>query len=152
MLCLQVFVNTASICHTTAKARIHCFVEAWVNSFFRKSLRTVHTPKSMVWVCKSACVFALDDVPQLRAVQETRGLLDTSFHLVTHKCHLTRKYKFRWSFFTWLCHKPGWVYSPALKWMLLSKKQVRNSRSWRKSAWSWQETGKVPQLSRCNRL
>lgn len=52
-------------------------------------------------MCESACVLALD-VPQLRAVQETRGLLDISFHLVTHKCRLTRKYKFLRALFMWL--------------------------------------------------
>lgn len=49
MLCLEMFVNTASSCHTTAKIRIQHFKACVEASFFlMRYLRTTHTPKGMV--------------------------------------------------------------------------------------------------------
>lgn len=102
MLCLEMFVNTASSCHTTAKIRIQHFKACVEASFFlMRYLRTTHTPKSMVWVCESAHVFTLNR-PQLREVREMHNFLKVSFQPGTHKCHLTREHKFLPLLFMWL--------------------------------------------------
>lgn len=104
MLCLQMFVNTALSCHTTAKIRIQPFkasVRLEISLFLMGYLRTTHTPKRMVWVCESACVFTLNR-PQLRAVREMHSFLNFSSQPGAHGCHLTRKHKFLPLLLMWL--------------------------------------------------
>lgn len=125
MLCLQMFVNTASSCHTTAKIRIQSFkasVEAWDKSLFNEVLEDHSYSKKFglgVWVCPCFC----SEHAQLREVRGTySGVSCTSLSNHRHTNAISPgNTSFCYCSSCGSCHRPGRVHGLTLKSRLLGK-------------------------------